>query len=98
MKKASIDQKQLMALASKLRIIAHPLRITIIDMLEENKKLNVTQIYTKLKIEQATASNHLILMKKHGVLISKKNGKEILYSVKEGFIKKLNSCISNCEL
>ncbi len=96
MKKSSIDQKQLIASAIKLRAIAHPMRIAIVNLLEEHKKLNVTQIHTKMKIEQATASHHLGLLKTNGILNSKKNGKEIIYSIKEGSLKKLADCIDAC--
>jgi len=96
MKNNEIDLKKLGAVATRLRAIAHPMRISIIRLLEENEELNVTQIHTRLKIEQAVASLHLIILKRYGVLQSKRNGKQILYSVKDGALDKLGKCIDIC--
>ena len=63
MAKLEIDVNKLEMAASRLRSIAHPMRIAIIDLLGNNAKLNVTEIYTKLKIEQAAASHHLNILK-----------------------------------
>ena len=71
MVKTEIDIKKLEEAASRLRAIAHPMRIAIISLLENNNKLNVTEIYAQLKIEQAAASHHLNILKNKGVLSSK---------------------------
>ena len=80
MKKTNLDIQKLEMAASKLRAIAHPMRIAIIDLLTENKKLTVTEIYERLNIEQASASHHLNILKNKGLLESKRDGKMILYS------------------
>ena len=50
MKNNEIDLKKLGAVATRLRAIAHPMRISIVRLLEEHEELNVTQIHTRLKI------------------------------------------------
>ena len=45
-----LNLDQLEDAASKLRAIAHPMRVAIIELLNENERLNVTDIYTKLQI------------------------------------------------
>ena len=57
-----LDIVKLEAAASKLRAMAHPMRIAIIELLNNNKKLNVTEIYESLRIEQAAASHHLNIL------------------------------------
>jgi len=96
MKKGTIDQKKLRAAATRLRSVSHPMRIAIINLLEDNKKLNVTQIHTKLNMEQATASHHLSILKKGGVVTFKKNGKECVYFIKENSLNNLLECIKTC--
>jgi len=59
----------------------NPVRMTILDMLAEKQKMNVTQIYTKLNIVQPAASNHLKLLKDSGVLDAKREAHEIYYSL-----------------
>ena len=96
MSKTEIDLKKLEDAAGRLRAIAHPMRIAIISLLETHNKLNVTEIYSKLKIEQATASHHLNILKNKGVLISKRAGKQTHYSLKNDAIVNIIDCINKC--
>lgn len=96
MKAIDLDVVKLEAAASKLRAIAHPMRIAIIDLLKEERKLNVTQIYHRLNIEQAAASHHLNILKTKGVLVSKRDGKTINYSLKYKALTDIIYCINKC--
>lgn len=91
-----IDAAKLEEAANRLRVMAHPVRIAIIEMLEKNKQMNVTQIYEKLNLEQAAASNHLTLMKTYGILESRRAGKNTIYSVKTQALSKILECIKKC--
>jgi len=64
-----------------LRAIAHPIRLTIIDLLHEQKRLSVTEIYESLEIEQAIASHHLRILKDKKVVVAKRDGKKSYYSL-----------------
>jgi DNA-binding transcriptional ArsR family regulator len=72
------------------------MRIAIIDLLNDSPKLSVTEIYEKLKIEQASASHHLNILKNKGVLISKREGKKIFYSLKNISLTEIIECINRC--
>ena len=96
MVKTEIDIKKLEEAASRLRAIAHPMRIAIISLLENNAKLNVTEIYAKLKIEQAAASHHLNILKNKGVLSSKRAGKQTFYFLKNEALIQIINCINKC--
>jgi DNA-binding transcriptional ArsR family regulator len=65
-----------------LRSIAHPIRIAIIDLLNEKKELTVTEIYEVLHIEQAIASHHLRILKDKGVVGVNRIGKNSFYTLK----------------
>jgi DNA-binding transcriptional ArsR family regulator len=95
-KKNTLDIQKLEMAASKLRAMAHPMRIAIIDLLTENKKLTVTEIYERLGIEQASASHHLNILKNKGLLESKRDGKMILYSLKTNVLANIIDCINQC--
>ena len=95
-KKNTLDIQKLELAASKLRAMAHPMRIAIIELLTENKKLTVTEIYEKLSIEQASASHHLNILKNKGLLESKRDGKMILYSLKTSVLANVIDCINQC--
>ncbi len=95
-KKSTLDIQKLELAASKLRAMAHPMRIAIIELLTENKKLTVTEIYERLSIEQASASHHLNILKNKGLLDSKRDGKMILYSLKTNVLTNVIDCINQC--
>ncbi len=96
MGKIKLDIVKLEAAASKLRAIAHPMRIAIIDLLNDDNKLSVTEIYTTLNIEQASASHHLNILKNKGVLMSQRDGKKIYYFLKSATLKEIIDCINRC--
>ncbi|MCD4746154.1 MAG: metalloregulator ArsR/SmtB family transcription factor [Bacteroidales bacterium] len=95
MKKLILDVAKLEYAAGKLRAIAHPMRIAIIDMLQD-KSLSVTEIYNNLNIEQASASHHLNILKNKGLLNSKREGKKIYYSLATKALSELIDCINRC--
>ncbi|MCX6268130.1 MAG: metalloregulator ArsR/SmtB family transcription factor [Bacteroidetes bacterium] len=95
-KNSTLDLQKLELAASKLRAMAHPMRIAIIELLTENKKLTVTEIYDRLGIEQASASHHLNILKNKGLLESKRDGKMILYSLKTNVLANVIDCINQC--
>jgi DNA-binding transcriptional ArsR family regulator len=91
-----INVSKLELAASKLRAISHPMRIAIIDLLAQGEKLSVTEIYEALDIEQATASHHLNILKNKNVLISKREGKKIFYSLKNMTLTEIIECVNRC--
>jgi ArsR family transcriptional regulator, virulence genes transcriptional regulator len=64
-----------------LRAVNHKLRQQIIDLLEENEKMTVTDLYIKLRLEQSVASQHLAILRRAGVVATERNGKFIYYRV-----------------
>ena len=74
------------------RAFLHPLRKKILALLDSanGRSLNVTTIYTRLKIDQPVASQHLGILRKAGFVKAEREGKEILYSVNGEMLKTLN--------
>jgi ArsR family transcriptional regulator len=64
-----------------MRALAHPLRLKILEFLDQNKNIQVNQIYNTLKIEQSIASQHLRILKNAGVLVADKDGKYMHYTI-----------------
>jgi DNA-binding transcriptional ArsR family regulator len=89
---------QLEQAVNMLKAIAHPMRISIISLLEDGRKMNVTEIHEKLKIEQSTTSHHLGILKDKGVLSSKREGKNTLYFLKNENLGKILDCIGRCTI
>ena len=91
-----LNVEKLEQAAGKLRAMAHPMRIAIIELLNGENKLSVTEIYSKLDIEQAAASHHLNILKNKGVLVSRREGKKIYYSLKSTTLTEIVDCINRC--
>ena len=96
MKIKDLDSDQLNRAANMLKAIAHPMRIAILNYLEEGKKLTVTEIHELLSIEQSTTSHHLGILKDKGVLDSKREGKNTYYYLKHKQLSNIVECISKC--
>jgi DNA-binding transcriptional ArsR family regulator len=82
--------------ASMMKAIAHPMRLAILGLLKEGKRMNVTEIHQLLQVEQSTASHHLGILKDRGILASIRQGKNTLYYLKRDNLSKLVHCISEC--
>ncbi|MFO7863952.1 MAG: metalloregulator ArsR/SmtB family transcription factor [Salinivirgaceae bacterium] len=96
MKVSELNIEQLEEAASMLKAIAHPMRIAILNFLEDGNKMTVTEIHKKLQIEQSTTSHHLGILKDKGVLCSKREGKNTYYFLKHERLSNIVNCISLC--
>ena len=81
-----LDKSILERTAASLKAVAHPVRLAMIDLLKDGKRLNVTQIYSTLGLEQAVASQHLSILKERDILDSKRQGKHSYYYLKHSCI------------
>lgn len=75
--------------ANRLKAIAHPVRLAILDLLCANEKLTVTEIQESLNIEQTATSYHLIQMKNRKMVKSEKKANKMFYSIDYDQIPKL---------
>lgn len=98
MKLTESDIEKLENAANTLKAIAHPMRIAILNLLDSGNKLTVSEIHQQLGLEQSSTSHHLGILKDKGVLISKREGKNTLYSLKHENFAKILDCIGNCPL
>jgi DNA-binding transcriptional ArsR family regulator len=87
---------QLVKAAEMLKAMAHPMRITLLNYLEDGQKRTVTDIHKKLCIEQSATSHHLGIVKNKGVLVATCKGKNSLYSIRNKKISTLIDCINSC--
>lgn len=76
-----LDYAELRKAVLVLRAVNHKLRQRMIDLLEENQRMTVTDIYIKLRLEQSVASQHLAILRKAGVVKTERQGKYIFYSL-----------------
>lgn len=87
------EDKRIDKAAYVLKAVAHPLRIKIIQMLNDNKELNVSTIYKNLNAEQSLISHHLINMRDKGILDIRRSGKNIYYFLVDAAVSEIIDCI-----
>ena len=90
------SQESLEKAAAVLKAIAHPVRLRIISILKNENELPVNEICQETGCEQSLASHHLNAMKIRGLIKSRRDGKQIFYSLKEQELIGLLACIQKC--
>ncbi len=68
--------------AGLCKAIAHPVRIEILQLLRDGERC-VCEIYPALDIEQPNVSRHLAVLKREGILSSRKDGLKVIYRVND---------------
>lgn len=89
--------EKLKRIAFILKTVAHPLRLGIVHLLEKHQLLSVSEICEMLESEQSLTSHHLQTMRLKGILSSKRDGKSMLYSLKEKDVSLIITCLENCQ-
>jgi DNA-binding transcriptional ArsR family regulator len=90
-----LDYAELRKAALVLRAVNHKLRQRMIDLLDENKRMTVTEIYVKLRLEQSVASQHLAILRKAGVVQTERNGKFIFYSLDKSRLGHISTVVED---
>jgi DNA-binding transcriptional ArsR family regulator len=92
MTKVFLSQHALEEAAHCLRILSHPVRLRIIQLLESGPR-SVGEIAEECKIPHNLASTHLKLLERCRFLAGKRSGQSIRYSVVENHAFDLLRCI-----
>jgi ArsR family transcriptional regulator len=74
--------------AEFFQALAHPTRIAIVEQLRDGE-LSAGALIESLGIEQANASQHLSVLKAKNILVSRKAGNQVFYSVRDPLIIKV---------
>jgi ArsR family transcriptional regulator, virulence genes transcriptional regulator len=88
-----IDFLQIKKSSLILRALNHKLRQQILKLLEEQRKLTVTEIYVQLRLEQSVASQHLAILRRAGIVKTEREGKFIYYGLNHKRIAEINRCV-----
>jgi DNA-binding transcriptional ArsR family regulator len=88
----TVDWEALQQAAECLRILAHPHRLRIVQMLLRGE-FTVGELAQACALPSAMASEHLRLMQRCGFLHSARNGRRVYYRVAEPQLKKILNCV-----
>lgn len=79
--------------AMVLRAMNHKLRQQILGLVDSEKRITVTEIYVRLRLEQSVASQHLAILRKSGIVNTIRDGKFIHYSLNHKRIAEINKFV-----
>ena len=80
--------------AMVLRALNHKLRQQILGLIDVEKKINVTEIYVRLRLEQSVASQHLAILRRAGIVNTQRDGKFIHYTVNHKRIDEIKKFVN----
>jgi ArsR family transcriptional regulator len=71
--------------ASIFRALSHPTRIAILEVLRD-RELSARTIQEKLGVEQANLSQHLAILRSHQIVVNRKDGNQVFYSIRNAIL------------
>lgn len=82
---------------SRIKALAHPLRLAIITFIDKNGEINVNKIYRSLRLEQSITSQHLKILRAAELVKHRRDGKRIYYSIHYTNVKQLMNIVRKFE-
>ena len=77
----NLSIEDLARMAKVLKLLAHPYRLKIVDILETEAAAPVHGLVARLHLTQAVVSTHLTKMLRLGLVARQRRGKEVWYSL-----------------
>jgi len=74
--------------AEFFKALAHPLRIRILDELRRGE-VGVNDLCARLDVEQSTLSQQLAVLRGRSIVVGRKDGQSVFYSVRDPEVFKL---------
>jgi ArsR family transcriptional regulator len=74
--------------ADIFQALAHPTRIAIIELLGDGE-LSAGDLIAKLGIEQANVSQHLTVLRAKQLVVNRKAGNQVFYSVRDPILNRV---------
>jgi ArsR family transcriptional regulator len=92
-----MDEKVAEHVAEVLKAVAHPIRLKIVDLLQD-EEMCVSDIVKAVGGKQSITSQQLNMMKDKGVLGCRREGARVYYRIEDKNVIKLLGCIyDHCE-
>lgn len=80
---------------SALKALQNSLCRSIIDLLKDGGTMTVTNIYIKLRLEQSVVSQHLAMLRRAGIVNTKREGKFIYYTLNNEVLDQSSTLIKD---
>lgn len=89
----ALTPERLGRMAQVLRLLAHPHRLKIVEILGGQDDAPVGRIAENLNLPPAATSQHLNLMRRVGLLEAERNGREVRYRIGDRRCLSILDCI-----
>jgi ArsR family transcriptional regulator len=93
----TIDPAGLSKAADVIKVIGHPDRLKILELLEDGE-IAVGDIQECLHLPQAIVSQHLAKMRGWDIVDSRRDGNHVYYRIIEPKVRHVLDCIRHCDL
>jgi len=80
-------------MAGALKMLAHPCRLKLVDLIQREGDAPVHVIMERLNLPQATISQHLNQMRRAGLVRAARRGKEVWYALADPSVLTILDCI-----
>ena len=91
---SNINPASLDLSAEVLRALAHPLRMRMLQFIDQEGEINVNKIYSSLGLEQSITSQHLKILRNAGLVETQRKGKFINYRLSYSKLSNTSLAIS----
>ena len=88
------NRKQYEARARIAKALAHPSRLLILDLLQQ-QEMNVSDLTAEVEADQSTVSKHLAILRDVGLVSVRKQGASSFYKVACGCLGGFFSCLES---
>ena len=93
----SIDFRVLERASRVIRVLGHPLRLRLLELLETGER-NVTELVLAAGVGQAAVSQQLRILRAEGVVGDRRDGPRVFYRITEPKVSKILACIRECDI
>ena len=80
-----------------IRVLGHPLRLRILNLLEGSER-NVTELVVATGVSQAAVSQQLRILRSEGIVDDRREGSRVFYQITEPKVSMILDCIRACDV
>lgn len=97
LRRAPLDPRVLADAAEMIRVLGHPVRLRIVELLEGGDR-TVTEIQESLGVPQAAVSQQLARMRAAAIVRGRRDGANVWYGIADGRVIRMLDCLQQCDL
>ncbi len=79
--------------ANMLRLIAHPVRLKLLEILRDRPPAPVHELAGAIGLAPAATSQHLNQMRRLGLVVADRNGREVRYAIGDQRVLTILCCV-----